>query len=102
MKKKSNKWRLLKGALWASQFGPTLLVTTISLLLSIYYGFDWNSLLVALSIFTGQLIVGWTNDIHDFEDDLKPIYLQKEDVNDTYVLKYIENNIKEINTINNK
>jgi oligopeptide/dipeptide ABC transporter ATP-binding protein len=37
-----NKLKLLKELLHASHFGPTVLVTTISLLLSIYYGFHWK------------------------------------------------------------
>lgn len=69
--------KFIIGALRASHFGPTLLVTTISLILSIYCGFGWKSILVALSIFTGQLIVGWTNDLYDFEDDLKHNRLNK-------------------------
>ena len=86
-----NKLKLLKGALHASHFGPTVLVTTISLLLSIYYGFHWKSLLVALSILTGQLIVGWTNDIHDFEDDLKHNRLSKPLVNGEITKKELFN-----------
>ena len=59
--------KMLRGALRASHFGPTLLVTSISLLLAFYFGYGWKSGLVAITIFGGQLIVGWTNDIFDIQ-----------------------------------
>ena len=69
--------KILRGALRASHFGPTLLVTTISLIIALYFGFGWKSGLVAITILSGQLIVGWTNDIFDFKDDLKHNRLKK-------------------------
>lgn len=63
--------RTIKGVLQASHFGPTLLVTFISYLLATYFSFGTDSWGVAATIFTGQLIVGWTNDLFDFSDDLK-------------------------------
>ena len=68
---------MLRAVFRASHFGPTLLVTSISLLLALYFGYGWKSGIVAISIFGGQLIVGWTNDIFDFKDDLKHNRLKK-------------------------
>lgn len=53
----------------ASHFGPTILVTSISLLLAHNF-FSWSeSCLIALAVFSGQLAVGWHNDIEDVERD---------------------------------
>jgi 4-hydroxybenzoate polyprenyltransferase len=61
----------LEALLKASHFGPTLIVTTIGFGFSWYYLNFLESLFVAFGIFTGQLVVGWSNDLYDFEDDLK-------------------------------
>ena len=55
----------------ASHFGPTLLVTTLAYLFSRNFFSFSSALLIALTIFTGQLLVGWTNDLVDFESDLQ-------------------------------
>ena len=53
----------------ASHFGPTVLVTTLALLLSHNF-FVWtDSIQIATAIFLGQLSVGWSNDILDVERD---------------------------------
>lgn len=54
----------------ASHFGPTLLVTTISYIFGEIYWSIGSALLIALSILSGQLIVGWSNDLIDYKDDL--------------------------------
>lgn len=54
----------------ASHFGPTLLVTTISYIFGEIYWNTGSALLIALSIFSGQLVVGWSNDLIDYKDDL--------------------------------
>lgn len=54
----------------ASHFGPTLIVTTLSYLFAELYWPTGQSLLIALAFFTGQLIVGWSNDLFDYADDL--------------------------------
>ncbi|MEY3567562.1 MAG: hypothetical protein RL587_1, partial [Actinomycetota bacterium] len=61
----------LKALLKASHFGPTLIVTTIGFGFSWYYLNFLESLFVAFGIFTGQLVVGWSNDLYDLADDLK-------------------------------
>lgn len=53
----------------AAHFGPTLLVVAISFLLSLSV-LPWvDSLRIALAIFAGQLVVGWSNDVIDFPLD---------------------------------
>jgi 4-hydroxybenzoate polyprenyltransferase len=61
----------LKGLLKATHFGPTLLVTTISYAFAAYYWWEGPALVIAFGVFTGQLVVGWSNDLYDFDDDLK-------------------------------
>jgi 4-hydroxybenzoate polyprenyltransferase len=53
----------------AAHFGPTLLVVAISFLLALSV-LPWvDSLRIALAIFAGQLVVGWSNDVIDFPLD---------------------------------
>jgi 4-hydroxybenzoate polyprenyltransferase len=61
----------VRGLLKASHFGPTLLVTTISWFLAAYYWWEGPAYVIAFGVFTGQLIVGWSNDLYDYDDDLK-------------------------------
>jgi len=65
----SSEIPLTMNYLRASHFGPTALVTTLAFLFSRHYFTPLNSLLVAITIFSGQLIVGWTNDLVDFHTD---------------------------------
>lgn len=53
----------------AAHFGPTMLVTTIAFLLSLTQFSFFGSLSVAIAIFFGQLVVGWTNDLIDYPLD---------------------------------
>jgi len=61
----------LKGLLKAAHFGPTLIVTTISFAFATYYWWEGPAYVIAFGVFTGQLVVGWSNDLYDFDDDLK-------------------------------
>ena len=61
----------IRGLLKASHFGPTLLVTSISWFFARYYWWEGPALFIAFGVFTGQLVVGWSNDLYDYEDDLK-------------------------------
>jgi 4-hydroxybenzoate polyprenyltransferase len=54
----------------ASHFGPTLIVTTLSYLFAELYWATGSALIIALGFFSGQLIVGWSNDLIDYTDDL--------------------------------
>ena len=55
----------------AAHFGPTLIVTTIAFILALVLGPLTTALPIALTVFLGQLIIGWSNDIYDYQDDLK-------------------------------
>jgi len=59
----------VRGLLKASHFGPTLLVTTISWFFAAHYRGLPSAFLIAFGVFTGQLIVGWSNDLYDYEYD---------------------------------
>ena len=67
----------LRGLLKASHFGPTLLVTAISFGFATYYWWEGPAYVIAFGVFTGQLVVGWSNDLYDFEDDLRHNRLNK-------------------------
>ena len=60
----------LRGLLKASHFGPTLIVTTISWFFAAYYWWEGPAYVIAFGVFTGQLVVGWSNDLYDYNDDL--------------------------------
>jgi 4-hydroxybenzoate polyprenyltransferase len=61
----------LGGLLKASHFGPTLLVSTISWFFAAHYWWEGPAYVIAVGVLTGQLVVGWSNDLYDYEDDLK-------------------------------
>jgi poly(3-hydroxybutyrate) depolymerase/1,4-dihydroxy-2-naphthoate octaprenyltransferase len=61
----------LRGLLQACHFGPSLLVTTVSFLIAQALWWEGPAYVIAIGVLLGQLIVGWTNDLHDYEDDLK-------------------------------
>jgi 4-hydroxybenzoate polyprenyltransferase len=60
----------LRGLLKASHFGPTLIVTTISWFFAAHYWWEGPAYIIAFGVFTGQLVVGWSNDLYDYADDL--------------------------------
>jgi 4-hydroxybenzoate polyprenyltransferase len=55
----------------ASHFGPTLIVTAIAFGFGTYYWWEGPAYVIAFTVATGQLVVGWSNDLYDYEDDLK-------------------------------
>jgi len=61
----------LRGLLKASHFGPTLLVTAIAWFFAAHYWWEGPAYVIAFGVFTGQLVVGWSNDLYDYADDLK-------------------------------
>ena len=61
----------LRGLLKAAHFGPTLIVTTISFFFGMHYWWEGPAYVIAFGVFTGQLVVGWSNDLYDLDDDLK-------------------------------
>ena len=61
----------IRSYLIASHFGPTALVTAVTFLLATQLWWEGPAFVIAFGIFLGQLIIGWTNDLYDFRDDLK-------------------------------
>ena len=73
----------------ASHFGPTLIVTAISWFFAAYYWWEGPAYLIAFGVFTGQLVVGWSNDLYDYADDLKHNRLNKPLVAGTITPSYL-------------
>ena len=67
----------LRGLLKASHFGPTVLVTAISFGFATYYWWEGPAFVIAFGVFTGQLVVGWSNDLYDYQDDLRHARINK-------------------------
>jgi len=61
----------LKAYLKAAHFGPTMLITGISFLLSTRLWWEGPAYVIACTVFLGQLIIGWSNDLYDYDDDVK-------------------------------
>jgi poly(3-hydroxybutyrate) depolymerase len=61
----------LRGLVQACHFGPSLLVTTVAFLIAQALWWEGPAYVIAIGVLLGQLIVGWTNDLHDYTDDLK-------------------------------
>jgi 4-hydroxybenzoate polyprenyltransferase len=59
-----------KGLRQASHFGPTLIVTAIAFGFGNYYWWEGPAYVIAFTVATGQLVVGWSNDLYDYKDDL--------------------------------
>ena len=69
--------KTLIGLAKASHFGPTVLVTSLSLFFASLYWWEGPALVIAFGVFLGQLVVGWSNDLIDYQDDLKHQRLKK-------------------------
>ncbi len=63
--------RKLRAYLKAAHFGPTMLITAISFILATQLWWEGPAYVIAFTVFLGQLLIGWSNDIYDYEDDLK-------------------------------
>ena len=55
----------------AAHFGPTMIVTTIAFTIAFVLGSAPEAIGIAFTVFLGQLIIGWSNDIYDYPDDRK-------------------------------
>ena len=67
----NTRWmRTIVGLARASHFGPTVLVTSISLFIAQLFWWEGPALVIAIGVFFGQLVVGWSNDLVDYRDDL--------------------------------
>lgn len=63
--------KVILGLLKASHFGPTMAVTVISALLATNLWWEGPAFVIAFGVFLGQLLVGWSNDLNDYSDDIK-------------------------------
>jgi 4-hydroxybenzoate polyprenyltransferase len=79
----------LRGLLKASHFGPTLIVTSISWFFAAYYWWEGPAYVIAFGVFAGQLVVGWSNDLYDYADDLKHSRVNKPLVAGTITPNYL-------------
>ena len=59
----------VRGLLQASHFMPTLIVSSIAFAFGVHYWWEGPAYVIAFTVFTGQLVVGWSNDLYDFADD---------------------------------
>lgn len=56
----------------AAHFGPALAVTAVVALLAVSAGLDaWTGLRVVAAVLTGQLVIGWSNDLVDVRRDAR-------------------------------
>jgi 4-hydroxybenzoate polyprenyltransferase len=62
--------RILLALLKACHLGPTLTVTITSFLLATNLWWEGPAYIIAFGVFLGQLLVGFTNDLNDYQDDL--------------------------------
>ena len=80
----------LIGLMRASHFGPTILVTGISYFFAQLYWWEGPSMVIAFAFFCGQLVVGWSNDLIDYQDDLRHKRLNKPLVAGLITPKYLQ------------
>jgi 4-hydroxybenzoate polyprenyltransferase len=59
----------MKSLLKASHFGPTVIVVSATYILALSQYPVSSALQIAAAIFAGQLVVGWSNDLWDYELD---------------------------------
>ena len=74
----------------ASHFGPSLLVTALSYFFAQLYWQPGSALIIALGFFSGQLIVGWSNDLIDYADDLSHQRMNKPLIVGLITPKYLQ------------
>jgi 4-hydroxybenzoate polyprenyltransferase len=48
-----------------------MLITAISFVLGAQLWWEGPAYVIAFTVFLGQLIIGWSNDLYDYQDDLK-------------------------------
>jgi 4-hydroxybenzoate polyprenyltransferase len=80
----------LIGLMRASHFGPTMLVTAISFFFAQLYWWEGPSMVIAFAFFCGQLVVGWSNDLIDYQDDVRHKRLNKPLVAGLVTPKYLQ------------
>ena len=78
-----------KGLRQASHFGPTLIVSAIGFGFGTYYWWEGPAYVIAFTVATGQLVVGWSNDLYDYKDDLAHKRTKKPLVSGLITLQYL-------------
>jgi 4-hydroxybenzoate polyprenyltransferase len=86
--------RILLALLKACHLGPTLTVTITSFLLATNLWWEGPAYIIAFGVFLGQLLVGFTNDLNDYQDDLKHKRLNKPLVSGRITEKQLRTAIK--------
>jgi len=86
--------KLIIGLAKASHFGPTITVTITSLLLATNVWWEGPALVIAFGVFLGQLLVGFTNDLNDYQDDLKHQRINKPLVSGVITTSQLQRAIK--------
>ena len=86
--------RKIIGLLRASHFGPNLLVTFISLFFAQLYWWEGPAFIIAIGVFCGQLVVGWSNDVIDYKDDLLHKRKKKPLVSGQISLRLLQNSLR--------
>ena len=81
--------RKIRGLLKASHFIPSLIVSSIAFGFGVHYWWEGPAYVIAFTVFTGQLVVGWSNDLFDFEDDKKHQRMNKPLVSGMVTEKYL-------------
>lgn len=81
--------RRVRGLLKASHFIPSLIVSSIAFAFGVHYWWEGPAYVIAFTVFTGQLVVGWSNDLYDFADDQKHQRLNKPLVSGVITEKYL-------------
>ena len=81
--------RRIRGLLKASHLIPSLIVSTIAFVFGVHYWWEGPAYVIAFTVFTGQLVVGWSNDLYDFADDQKHQRLNKPLVSGLITEKYL-------------
>jgi 4-hydroxybenzoate polyprenyltransferase len=67
-----------------------MLVTAISYFFAQFYWWEVPSMVIAFGVFCGQLVVGWSNDLIDYQDDLRHNRLKKPLVAGLITPKYLQ------------
>lgn len=82
--------RKVRGLLKASHFIPSLIVSSIAFIFGAHYWWEGPAYVIAFTVFTGQLVVGWSNDLIDYADDLKHQRVNKPLVSGLITQKYLK------------
>lgn len=78
----------------ASHFGPTVLVTSVSYFFAQLYWWEGPAMVIAIGVLFGQLVVGWSNDLIDYRDDLTHNRAQKPLVSGMISAKLLQNALR--------